>query len=495
MNEPSENLNNPIRVLFFAAEAEPFIKVGGLGDVAGSLPLALRSIPQSESDGKQIDVRLIIPYHPIISRETFKTSLIERFPVQARSGRINAAIYQTILEGIPVYLIDGAPVRAVKTVYGQKPLLDGEKFLFFCKAALEFCGRSAWKPVILHLNDWHTAVIPYLLKTQPQGYPDLFNTRTILTIHNLPFMGAGIEESLHKYGIPPSENIDLPTWSRSFLLPMGLSTANRVTTVSPNYSSELFTEGFGCGLQGFLETIRSKISGILNGIDTQVWDPSTDRLISVPFSADALSARSRNREALIQEFKLDPDPAIPLLTFIGRMDIQKGVDLLLESLPAMIDQPWQAIIIGAGSEELENKCRDLEAKHPDRVRAVIRYDADLSHRLYAGSDMIVIPSRYEPCGLVQMIAMRYGCIPVASAVGGLVDTITDHPEKEESTGFLFSPPQSLSLKTALIRAITTYSQTRTWKKMQLNGMRKDFSWKASALEYARLYLDEFQAAK
>lgn len=494
MNESSENLNNPIRVLFIAAEAEPFIKVGGLGDVAGSLPLALRSITQSELNGKQIDVRLVIPYHPVISRETFKTDLIERFSVQARSGRIKTAIHQTVLEGMPVYLVDGAPVRAVKTVYGQNPLLDGEKFLFFCKAALEFCGRSAWKPGILHINDWHTAVIPYLLKTQPQDYPDLIDTRTILTIHNLPFMGAGIEEPLHKYGIPPSENADLPPWSRSFPLPMGLSTANRVTTVSPNYSSELFTEGFGCGLQGFLETIHSRVSGILNGIDTHTWDPSTDGLISHPFSADVLTARSGNRVALIQEFNLDPDPAIPLLTFIGRMDIQKGVDLLLESLPAMIDQPWQAIIIGAGSEELESKCRDLEARHPDRVRAVIRYDADLSHRLYAGSDMIVIPSRYEPCGLVQMIAMRYGCIPVASAVGGLVDTITDHPEKEESTGFLFSPPQSLSLKTALIRAITTFSQTKTWKKMQLNGMQKDFSWKASALEYARLYLDEYQAA-
>lgn len=494
MNESSDVTGSPIRVLFMAAEAEPFIKVGGLGDVAGSLPQAVRSIAPSELNGRQMDIRLILPFHPVISRDRFRMDLISTFKTTTRSGRITASVYQTEIQGMQVYLVDGNPIRKVKTVYGANTRLDGDKFLFFCQAALEFCGQINWKPRIFHVHDWHTAVIPYLLKTRPEEYPGLSMARTILTIHNLPFMGAGIEESMEKFGIPPSENTHLPPWARSFPLPMGLAAADRVTTVSPNYSSELFTEGFGCGLQGFLEIIRSKISGILNGIDTRAWDPATDSLISHPFSVSNLAARKGNRDALIREFHLDPDPAIPLLTFIGRMDIQKGVDLLLESLPAMIDQPWQAVIIGAGAEELENKCRDLEARHPDRVRAVIRYDAELSHRLYAGSDMIVIPSRYEPCGLVQMIAMRYGCVPVASAVGGLADTILDYPEKEKSTGFLFSPPTAPSLKTALSRAITTYSHKKAWEKIQWNGMQKDFSWRASALEYAGIYLDEYQAA-
>ncbi|MHC1784550.1 MAG: glycogen synthase [Anaerolineaceae bacterium] len=489
----SDNLKKHLRVLFVAAEAEPFVKIGGLGDVAGSLPLAVRSIPPSILRGRQIDARLIIPFHPVISRENFKTEKVISFFVPTLTGRIKADVYQIILQGMPVYLVDGRPVREAKSVYSQNTLQDGDKFVFFCKAVLEFSAQFAWTPQILHTNDWHTAVIPYLLKSFPEKYPTLSSMRTMLTIHNLPFMGAGIEKSLKKYGIKPSENPDLPQWSRFFPLPMGLSAVDRITAVSPHYTSELFTEGFGCGLQTFMETIRFKISGVLNGIDTHTWNPATDHLIAHPFTKESLAARAGNRQTLIREFQLDPDPTIPLMTFIGRMDIQKGIDLLLEALPGMNDQPWQAIIIGTGSEELEKKCRDLETRYPDRIRAVIRFDSALSHRLYAGADMIIIPSRYEPCGLVQMIAMRYGCVPVASAVGGLVDTIIDHPNKEESTGFLFTPPVASSLKTALSRAITSYSQNTIWKRIQSNGMSKDFSWTTSAREYAQQYLNEYQA--
>jgi starch synthase len=493
LSDNSEVPKNSLRVLFVAAEAEPFVKIGGLGDVAGSLPLAVRLIPPSELEGRQIDARLIIPYHPVISRENFKTEKVISFFVPTLSGRIKADVYQTMLQGMPVYLVDGRPVREAKSVYSQTTMQDGEKFIFFCKAVLEFSSLFSWAPQILHVNDWHTAVIPYLLKSSPEKYPALSSTRTMLTIHNLPFMGAGIEKSLKKFGIKPLENPALPHWSRFFPLPMGLSAVDRITAVSPHYTSELFTEGFGCGLQDFLETIRPKISGVLNGIDTHTWNPAADPLIAHPFSKDNLAARAGNRETLIREFQFDPDPAIPLLTFIGRMDIQKGIDLLLEALPGMSDQPWQAVIIGTGSEELENKCRNLEARYPDRLRTVIRFDSALSHRLYAGADMIIIPSRYEPCGLVQMIAMRYGCVPVASAVGGLVDTIIDRPDKEGTTGFLFTPPLAISLKTALSRAMTSYSHKSHWKRIQSNGMNKDFSWTASAREYTQIYLNEYQA--
>jgi starch synthase len=479
---------DPLKVLFIAAEAEPFVKVGGLGDVAGSLPPALRSILPESLKGCSIDARLILPFHPVIKKENFKTEKVAAFFVASDGGKVKAEVYQTEVNGLPVYLVDGKPVQDAQSVYSQDTLLDGEKFIFFSRAVLEFCRRLPWIPDILHANDWHTAVIPYLLKSAPGKYRVFASTRTVLTIHNLPFMGAGIESVLAKFQIPASSEPALPEWARSFPLPMGLASADRIVAVSPHYTSELFTEGFGCGLQDFLTGIKPRVSGILNGIDTHTWNPEADPLIAFPFTGKTIADRAGNREKLIAEFDLNPDPAIPLLTFIGRMDIQKGVDLMFEALPGLSDQPWQTIIIGSGSEELETKCRDLEARFPDRVRAVIRYDAALSHRLYAGADAIVIPSRYEPCGLVQMIAMRYGCVPIASAVGGLVDTIIDHPNKESSTGFLFKPPIVSSLKTALSRAITAYSNHAEWRRIQLNGMKKDFSWNNSAKDYAQLYL-------
>ncbi len=494
MDETPETHKQTLRVLFVAAEAEPLIKVGGLGDVAGSLPPAIRSIPPSELGGRKIDIRLIIPFHPVIPRENLEIERVTSFFVASETGRIQAEVFKTDLHGMPVYLVDGKPVREGKSVYSQNILQDGDKFIFFSRAVLEFCRRLPWIPHILHVNDWHTAVIPHLLKSYARSYPDFSTVQTVLTVHNLPFMGAGIEKSLEKFDVPPASDENLPSWSRSFPMPMGLASADRIVAVSPHYTAELFTEGFGCGLQEYLETIKPRISGILNGIDTQAWNPETDRSITRMYSQANLTERAVNRESLIQEFQLDPDLSIPLLTFIGRMDIQKGVDLLLEALPGISDQPWQVVIIGSGAEELQNKTRELEAKFPDRVRAVIRYDSALSHRLYAGADGIIIPSRYEPCGLVQMIAMRYGCVPVASAVGGLVDTIIDHPNKEKSSGFLFTPPIASSLKTALSRAITAYSNREMWKKIQLNGMKNDFSWNTSARQYAHLYLD-LQKAK
>lgn len=479
---------NTLRVLFIAAEAEPFIKVGGLGDVAGSLPLALRSVPSEIINDFHIDARLVIPFHPFISLEKFQAEKISSFSVQSRNGPVLAEVFQINLKGMPVYLISGEPVLAGKSVYSQDTLQDGDKYIFFSRAVLELCNQLDWKPDILHVNDWHTAVIPEILRSNRHLYPSIAAAKAVLTIHNLPFMGAGIEDSLERFQIPPSNDPSLPLWARHFPLTMGLAAADQIVAVSPHYAAELFTEEFGCGLQSFFDSHASITKGILNGIDIQTWNPENDRLIQNNFSSKNLESRAANREILIREFQLDMNPEIPLLTYIGRMDVQKGVDLLLDTLPQMMDQNWQAIIIGTGAEDLERKCRQLESSLPDRVRAVIRFDSALSHRLYAGADMIVIPSRYEPCGLVQMIAMRYGCVPVAHAVGGLVDTITDHPKNAGTTGFLFPEPSAKSLKKGLIRSIRSYSKKELWTKIQMNGMEKDFSWDASATAYVKIYL-------
>jgi starch synthase len=301
-------------------------------------------------------------------------------------------------------------------------------------------------------------------------------------------MGAGTEKSLENFGIPPSEDDALPEWARSIPLPLGLSVADRIVAVSPTYAKEILTPDFGCDLQDFLHTRANRISGILNGVDTKLWNPEKDPNITAPFSVSTLQNKTLDKQALQTEFGLDNNPDIPLLILVSRMDRQKGVDIALEGLRLAASQAWQAILLGTGDPKLESACQKLQQELPDKVRAAMRFDSALSHRLYAGGDVILMPSRYEPCGLSQLIAMRYGTLPLAHAIGGLADTISD-VSKPNPTGFLFSDLTAQSFANGLHRCLNDYQQKATWSMLQKNAMQKDFSWKQSALEYARLYCD------
>ena len=476
-----------INVLFVGAEADPLIKVGGLGDIAGSLPQAIQSLNRHPSADIQVDIRLALPFHTPLHNTLSAPQLVGELIVNNSHGTVPGKVYQISVNGITTYLFDGDPVQRSEMVYSIDNLSDGYKYTFFSLAVLNYFAETAWKPDIYHANDWHTAPLAYALKTRRKKDKALSNTKSILTVHNLPFMGAGSQAALAEYLPAPKRNKRLPKWGWEQPLPLGLYAANYITTVSPTYAQEILTPEFGCGLQDYLQSRGDTVAGILNGLNTRLWDPAVDQALKANFDLNNLKPRKLNKSALLQEFDLSTDPDVPLMILISRMDQQKGVDIAIQALRNLSGQPWQAILLGTGNRTLEIACSRLQEEFPDKVRAAIRFDSNLARRMYAGGDILLMPSRYEPCGLAQMIAMRYGCVPVARATGGLSDTITDNPQSTQSTGFLFKEASPDALTEAILRALQAYQNTDNWLQLQTNGMKQDFSWEKSAREYRKLY--------
>jgi starch synthase len=473
--------------LFVAAEADPIIKVGGLGDVTGSLPRALRALKPAQAMGYQLDVRLVIPFYSAITTPIRELDLVAAFDVPHPVQPVAAQAFLTHVGDLPVYLVGGSPIPAGAPVYSLDARKDGEKFTFFSLAVLELVRALNWVPDILHANDWHTALAVYALALRRADDPFFAGTRSIVTVHNLPYMGGGTEPALADFGIPPLKDNRLPSWGANQPMPMGLAAADYITAVSPTYAREIMTPEFGCGLQDFLQMRAGSIAGILNGLDERSWNPADDLAQPENFDLDHLEKRAGNKQALLDEFVLPQIQDMPLLILISRMDHQKGVDLVVEGLRQVAGLPWQAILLGTGEPSLEAAMRQLEAEFPYRARAVIRFDAQLARRMYGGADMLLMPSRYEPCGLAQMIAMRYGCLPVARATGGLRDTVKDTQAAETSSGFLFEDATPEALAAALRRAIAVYADRENWQARQRCAMQQDFSWQRSAQAYGLLY--------
>jgi len=478
-----------MKILFIASEADPLVKVGGLGDVAGSLPRALLSLPAKLTKGEKLDVRLVIPYHAAVRQKVFDPKLAACFLIPYVDGPVPGQALSIELDGLKVYLISGSPIPFQGPVYSANAREDADKYIYFSLCALELTRQLNWKPDILHANDWHTAAAVYELALQRARDPFFANTRSVLSIHNLPFMGSGAEESMKAFGLTAVEDSALPEWARHFPLPLGLEAADQLVAVSPSYANEILTPEFGCGLQDFLQTRQDSISGIINGLDTTLWDPSNDPDLPFSYNINDLSARWANKQALLAELSLVADINLPLFAMVGRMDQQKGIDLAVKALRLLPDTPWQAILLGTGDPIMEEACRKLEKEFPDRVRAAIRFDAKLSRRIYGGADMLLMPSRYEPCGLAQMIAMRYGCVPIARATGGLKDTIIDLPKTAKSTGFLFDEVRPEALAIAIQRGLDCFKDRQKWLNIQFQGMKQDFSWHHSALAYTQIYLN------
>jgi starch synthase len=480
-----------LKVLFLASEADPWIKVGGLGDVAGSLPTALKNLSQSSQSPGDLDIRLVLPFHPQLKGEVGPVTRIANCVVQSMNGPLLAQLYS--LEELdspvnfPVYLVDGEPIQSSPDIYSDDVRVDGRKYVFFSLAALGLVESLDWLPDVLHANDWHTSPAIYQVSRLQEYEPAYRKLGTLLTIHNLGYMGGGTEAAMDEFGLPPAYHPNLPWWARQQPLPLALVSADRLVAVSPGYAREICTSDFGVGLDALLRDRGDALSGILNGIDPSAWDPAADRQIRMQYSVSSLPARQRNKSALQMEIGLPIDRSKMLIAMVSRLVYQKGVDLAVEALAGLGDLEWQALILGTGEAHLEDAARALEAYFPDRVRSAIRYDANFSRRIYAGADSILIPSRYEPSGLTQMIGMRYGCVPIARATGGLADTITNYWGENQGTGFLFQDAHPLALAEALRRALAVFPDKKSWQGIQRRGMLGDYSWDRSAKEYFKLY--------
>ena len=475
-------IDHPLRILFIAAEADPLVKVGGLGDVAGSLPLAIKH------SRPEIDIRLAIPFYPAIRQSGIEVKPVGSSQIRYQERLLDIQFFVTEKYDIPIYLIDGLPISQSGAVYGTNFEQDAEKFIFFSLAALKLPQVLHWQIDILQANDWHTAISLHAVRKMSEAFPEFASVKTILTLHNLPFMGTGSEKALEKFAVPPCRNPRMPSWAKQLPLPMGINSADKVVAVSPTYAQEIFTPEYGCDLQNFLLTKRTRIMGILNGIDYQIWDPQKDACLKQTFSAVTLEDRRENKRALQNEFSLPQEENIPLLTFIGRMDRQKGIDTILSAIRLLDTRNWQLIVLGTGDKMLEKEVTTLQQEYPEQIRTILRFDGALSHRLYAGADILLMPSRYEPCGLAQLIAMRYGCVPVAMATGGLVDTIVDFSKNPaHGTGFLCAEQDTHCYATTIQTALQIFLNQTDWRKIQENAMQQDFSWQISAKKYIELY--------
>ncbi|MEA3357752.1 MAG: glycogen/starch synthase, partial [Patescibacteria group bacterium] len=420
MDNIDDHKRTSLKILFMAAEAAPFVKVGGLGDVAGSLPPALLALSNSNNNRQvEIDIRLVIPFHGDIQHQDYPIHSAAKFSIPYRGEMVSTEVFTMELDGLPIYFISGPLIPPDAPVYSSNSLADGLKYTYFSLAALEMARALKWQPDIIHANDWHSAPSVYkvsLTRTKDDFFAD---SATLLGVHNLPYLGAGAGPALNAFGLRPALGSSLPWWSQDMPLPLGLLSADHIVAVSPTYAKEILSPEFGVGLDGFLRSRAESISGILNGIDTSKWDPETDDHLEARYSSKNLDLRTQNKLRLQREFDLEEDIQSPLLAMVTRLDYQKGVDLVIEAVRQLLITPgyasklWQLIILGTGDPTLEEAVGALVENLPSKLRAVIRFDAALSHRIYAGADMLLIPSRYEPCGLTQMIAMRYGCVPIA----------------------------------------------------------------------------------
>jgi starch synthase len=480
-SKPAIN-SRDLHVLFLAAEADPLIKRGGLGDVAGSLPLALKQLDMG------LDIRVVIPHYDALNAE-YPARYLGSFAISSQDGDVKVDVSVTEVNGLTVYLLGGDPIHASEPVYPRDNAIMSERFVFFSLACLALPDHLNWRVHILHANDWHTAVALHVLRENKGNYTSFHHTHSVLTVHNLPFMGSGSEVALERFFVKPAQNQIMPIWSRTIPLPMGLNAADKIVPVSEGYASEILTPAFGCDLQDFLATRKKDIHGIVNGIDYASWDPLNDAELKFNYSANSIETRQKNKKAIQNEFLLPENELTPLFSIIGRLDRQKGLDIIIDSFDQLGDSDWQLIVLAFGEDiSLRQGFIALQQKHPDRVRFIEEMNLPLSRRLYSSADFLLMPSRYEPCGLAQLIAMHYGCVPVATATGGLKDTITDFSLTPASaTGFLASSPDVLHFMEQISLAISVYQDGKVWRTMQRNGMTTNFSWDEPARQYLALY--------
>ncbi|MCK4376339.1 MAG: glycogen synthase GlgA [Candidatus Brocadiae bacterium] len=490
-----------MQIVMVAAEVGPFSKEGGLADVLGSLPAALAAL------GEQVCVisplyrgvramgeRLGLPLEPVRSRP---------FTVPIGDADVPAAAWQCTLPDTDVtaYFLENDRYYD-RDGYYTKPANhsdyqdNSERFIFLSRGALELCKAVGLQPDIFHSHDWPTGLVPVYLKHLYEA--DFPETASVFTIHNISYQGLFWHWDMNLAGLPWS----LFTWQMleyygnlSFLK-AGLVCADKLTTVSKRYAQEIQTEQYGCGMHGVLQERSADLHGIVNGIDTARWNPSGDPLIPAGYSAEDLSGKAECKRALQERFGLRAQADVPLIGMVCRLVDQKGLDLLEEALPSLLEHDVQFVLLGTGEPRYQAFLGQMHSSHPRSCGVLLEYNDRAAHLVEAGSDMFLMPSRFEPCGLNQLYSLRYGTVPVVRATGGLADTVTDYTEEGlrsgRATGFCFEQYSAAALLEALTQALEVYGEQDNWRRLVLNGMRQDWSWRRSAAEYVEVYRKALQ---
>ncbi|NSW90983.1 MAG: glycogen synthase GlgA [Firmicutes bacterium] len=478
-------LRNKLKILFVSAEVSPFAKTGGLADVAGSLPKALTQMGN--------DVRIVMPRYrdiagnmkyvtdfPIRMGNITKTCIIRETEMiaNAEAGRVN----------VPAYFVDSYDYYDREGIYCHPD--DGERFAFFCNAVIEMLPKINFKPDIIHCNDWHTGPICMLLKEKYAKYSFYSGIATLYTIHNLEYQGNFPKEALRLFNI--GDEVFIPDKVEFYgmfnFMKSGLVYADIINTVSETYAKEIQTPQYGERLEGLLKKREKDLYGIVNGISYEEFNPSTDKKIYTNYDKESLENKKENKYALQKETGL-PVGDMPVIGLVSRLSGQKGLDLIIEKIDEIMKNNLQFILLGTGDPYYESSFLNIRNKYMNKMAVYIEFNTVLAQRIYAGSDMFLMPSRFEPCGLGQIIALRYGTIPIVRATGGLAETITDYyKDKEKGNGFSFTEFSSDELLKTIEGALTLYNQNpEEWKKLVKRAMGQDFSWKSSAEKYMELY--------
>jgi starch synthase len=484
----------PLNVLFVSSEVEPFAKTGGLADVAGALPQALKALGH--------EVRVIMPrYGSINERKSHLHEMLrlkeigipvgkKTFPASVKSSFITSNQAK-----VQVYFLDSPALFGRTGLYvspdTKRDYADNdERFIFFCRGTLEILKKLGWQADIIHCNDWHTGLIPAYLKTLYAKDPFYRETRTVFTIHNMAYQGVFPPSAFAKTLLP--SEIFSPGGVEAFgqlnFLKAGLSYADVITTVSERYAVEICTsDELGCGLQATVARRKKDLTGILNGADYTQWDPAVDELIPHRYEVRTMDLKVENKRALCAKMNLPFDEKVPLVGIISRLADQKGFDLIGEAMDALMEMNLQMVVLGTGEKRYHDLFEKAARKHPKKLAVSLTFNNELAHLIEAGSDIFLMPSRYEPCGLNQIYSLRYGTIPVVRTTGGLDDTIQDAAVAGGGTGFKFEEYSSGEMLKAVERAVKMFADQGAWKKLMKNGMGKDFSWEASAKKYLHLY--------